>query len=684
MNATGPSTTQSPYLVPTNSDVSFTSILSAGDAVAGSTRTGGAPYRMVGVPDGLGAVDNGDGTVTVLMNHEIGPTAGVTRAHGSAGAFVSRLVVDKSTLRVTSASDLGQTVFTYNAATGAYVQGTTAFARLCSADLPEVSAFYDAASGLGTQTRIFMNGEETGAEGRAFAWIVNGPEAGRVYELPKLGKFSWENSVANPFTGTKTVTIGTDDATPGQLYLYVGDKQATGNEIEKAGLTNGKLYGIRVPAFALETNATAVAAAGTAFALQEMGPNGDASRLTGAQLQAESAAEGVTEFLRPEDGAWDPTNPNRFYFVTTNGATSPSRLWALEFTDAGRPELGGVVKQVLTGLEGQVMFDNMTVDADGKVYIQEDPGSNARLSKVWQYDPATRSLTQLAEHDPARFSGLTPPFTQDEESSGILDVSTLFGGPGRQAFLLDVQAHYPFGETEIVEGGQLDLMTIDRSIEGTSGADSLAGSQIADLIWGREGNDTITGGGGNDYLSGLQDNDSIAGGAGNDTLFGDAGDDRVDGGLGNDQVRGYLGNDTLFGSAGNDALYGEEGDDFLGAGSGNDYLTGGLGNDALFGEEGSDLLFGNAGNDFLTGGAGSDIFALGQGDGQDTIRDFAVTGAERDVIAFNGGGVTSFAGVQAASQQVGADTLIRYSATDSVLLQNVQASSLTAANFTFA
>ena len=32
---------------------------------------------MVGIPDGLGAFDNGDGTFTVLMNHELGNTQGV-------------------------------------------------------------------------------------------------------------------------------------------------------------------------------------------------------------------------------------------------------------------------------------------------------------------------------------------------------------------------------------------------------------------------------------------------------------------------------------------------------------------------------------------------------------------------------------------------------------------------------
>ena len=62
--ATGPSTAQTPYLVPTRSGVSFTSIISAGDGLPGST------WKLVGIPDGMGAFDNGDGTFTVLVNHE--------------------------------------------------------------------------------------------------------------------------------------------------------------------------------------------------------------------------------------------------------------------------------------------------------------------------------------------------------------------------------------------------------------------------------------------------------------------------------------------------------------------------------------------------------------------------------------------------------------------------------------
>ena len=53
--------------------VSTTSLLTTGNMIGG--------YRMVGTPDGLGAYDNGDGTFTVLMNHEMPSSAGVVRAH---------------------------------------------------------------------------------------------------------------------------------------------------------------------------------------------------------------------------------------------------------------------------------------------------------------------------------------------------------------------------------------------------------------------------------------------------------------------------------------------------------------------------------------------------------------------------------------------------------------------------
>src|ERR1700752_4194420 len=103
---TGPSTLQSPYVLPSLSVAGTASVLSVGDLIGG--------YRMTGIPDGLGAFDNGDGTFTLLMNHELTPTEGAVHDHGSTGAFVSRLVIDKATLEVVQASDLIQTVHQYD------------------------------------------------------------------------------------------------------------------------------------------------------------------------------------------------------------------------------------------------------------------------------------------------------------------------------------------------------------------------------------------------------------------------------------------------------------------------------------------------------------------------------------------------------------------------------------------
>jgi secreted PhoX family phosphatase len=442
VDITGCSSSQSPYVKPLGAGNTTTSILTVGDLIGG--------YDMVGIPDGMGAYDNNDGTFTLLMDHELGTTAGVVRDHGFIGSFVSKWVINKSNLCVVSGEDLIQSVLDWNGT--AFVPAVAPIGRLCSADLPAVSAFYNAGTGKGTQARIFMSGEEVGNEGRAYGHIATGASAGTSYQLPHLGRFSWENAVANPTPSDKTIVVGLDDTTPGQVYVYVGTKQSTGSEIEKAGLFGGKLYGIKVNGIAVET-AALFPATSTPFSLFDLGL---VQNTTGAALQTASVAAGVTEFLRPEDGQWDPTNPNVFYFVTTAAFTganaNASRLYKATFTDILNPELGGTIEAVLDGTEGQKMMDNLTVDQRGNVFIQEDVGNQAHIGKVWQYDIATDVLTQVAYHDSARFITGAPLFlTQDEESSGIIDMQDILG-KGR--YLLNVQAHYPIAG-ELVEGGQL-------------------------------------------------------------------------------------------------------------------------------------------------------------------------------------------------------------------------------------
>lgn len=464
--AQGPSSSQTPYVTPTAAGWNVTSLISVGDAADNG-------YRMVGIPDGLGAYDNGNDTFTVLMNHEIKPGSGIARAHGADGAFVSEWIINKSDFKVLAGADLATSHLIwdgsgYSAATGV----ANSFNRLCSADLPAVTAFYNASTGQGTQNRIFMNGEESGNEGRAYAFIANGANKGKAYELPKLGKFSWENSVANPYSGGKTVVIGLDDSTPGQVYVYQGTKTNSGLEIDRAGLTNGTLAGIKVNVVAAQ--------GGTSGNLEQGQINGGFTSVAvdtlvnGTTQQANSRAAGITEFARPEDGHW--ADDKTFYFVTTGAdpdaagsvGTQSARLYKLSFNVAdGVVDYGsGTVTMVtdaadLTGIDGDNArsFDNMVVADDGKIYIQEDPGNNAYIAKTWQYDPIANTWTQIFESDRARFLTPTAPFNQDEESSGIIEITSILGrNDGKRYFLGDMQAHYDI-PGERVQGGQLYVMS---------------------------------------------------------------------------------------------------------------------------------------------------------------------------------------------------------------------------------
>lgn len=492
----GPSSTQTPYLLPMvpNAGVvrSVTSIVTATDLVP-TTGAPTVPYEIVGVPDGLGAYDNGDGTVTVIAHHELASTAGVVRRHGAKGAFLSAAIVDQNTLAVVSAADaIGSVVdaagVVHNGASG----NATAFHRFCSGDLPAVSAFYNAATGLGTQARMFLGGEEGNATGFVQATVLTGSAQGLSYTLPAFNPATsgsginaigaYENLLANPFAQDLTVVAGNNDGGSGvinnRVMVYVGTKQATGTEVEKAGLKNGENRFVNVTGNPVEivnttTRATNITT-GTRFTL--------------------SATAG-TQFSRPEDGAWDPTDPRDYYFTTTDrsdtltntgqnqtiGATGTSqrgrsRLWRLRFDDIGNPMLGGEVALLIDGEKNGIkvnMLDNMCVAADGMVFLVEDPGNTTYIAKAWAYDVASDTLVPVLEFDEARWGDLavnggTPgaiaPHTNDKEISGVVDVTHLFPHAADEVVLLiDAQDHSTnaaVADAVSVEGGQLLLVRV--------------------------------------------------------------------------------------------------------------------------------------------------------------------------------------------------------------------------------
>jgi autotransporter-associated beta strand protein len=482
---TGPSSSQTPYLTPTAPGWSSTSILTVGDSIGG--------YLMVGIPDGLGAYSNGDGTMTVLANHELGNTVGTARSHGAIGAFVSKWVINTSTWQVISGGDLltsAANQLMWNGTTWAQPTTPYAIARLCSADLPKIEAFYDASSSFGYNGRIFLNGEETGAEGKGFAWIATGADAGKVYELPHHGKYSWENALARSNYGLtpgaanllQTVVVGTDDTTPGEVYAYIGTKTNVGNAIEKAGLANGQVYGIKVNSATGYTGAVTLENAtginGT-FLLAPIFTNATIAAKTGAEFQTASTAAGVTQFARPEDAHW--IDHDSLIFATTgatlNSVVVTSKIYQLDFnSDAtnGILTTGGNISVLvnsanLIGKDGQAArsFDNLTVGDDGMLYVQEDPGNVAYIAKHWIINPTLgtqalreASAVQIFESDRNRFvTGGTQFQTLDEEHSGIIDITSIVndGVAGSKWFLVATQNHAAAtgaSAATLVEGGQ--------------------------------------------------------------------------------------------------------------------------------------------------------------------------------------------------------------------------------------
>jgi hypothetical protein len=184
---------------------------------------------------------------------------------------------------------------------------------------------------------------------------------------------------------------------------------------------------------------------------------------------AKESREKGTTMARVEDGHWDPSNPNVFYFLTTESnkdpvATAPNPatptvtrdgggLWRLTFKDAQNPLLGANLEMLLNGGESIMMSkpDNITVTNNGVVVIQEDPGGNDHVARVVAYRISDGKLATLAKFDSQYFTATGSKYmTIDEESSGVIDVTSLLAKPGdtNTYLMLNAQIHVKGGVTK--------------------------------------------------------------------------------------------------------------------------------------------------------------------------------------------------------------------------------------------
>ncbi len=264
---------------------------------------------------------------------------------------------------------------------------------------------------------------------------------------------------------------------------------------------------------------------------------------------------------------------------------------------------GGKGNDVLEGGLGADMFD---VSQGSDIVVDFNASQGDRISFGARYatwaDIAAR--LDLVAHDGPLADDVRIRHG-DGTATLILNAATAFGPSGvRLAGSPGVVEATP-GTLRITAGYMdfdLDVFGKDsHHLLGTSGRDTVQGTDLADTLDGGAGNDSLTGGGGADLL---------IGGLGNDTLSGGAGADVFD-------LRG--GRDLALGGGGNDTFH---------VGAAGAVIDGGTGADRFVFE------LGGSGH-VVTGGAGADRYQLStaKGGAQLTITDFA---PDHDLIRIDG------------------------------------------------
>ena len=489
------------YVLSKNAAVDIKAIATVGDVVTGT--------MVRGIPDGMGAYDNGRGGITLLSVHEVNTSnAFVLKGKSETapwGTSITKFTVSKGAKAVTNVQNFIKTVNFYNYTTGKYQEtpaggapaGATpgsfdwGISRFCAAMYAAAGTFIH--NGVGYDGGLFFSGEESGDASRGFAF----DKEGTGYQLPRMGMLSFENIMPSLKPGANTVAIASEDNSDGQLYVYAGKKQATGTAIDKAGLTNGDLHVMNIPTIKNDNTFRTTVGKNKKMPVEFVKVDWNT---TPSAFATEGREKGST-FTRIEDGHWDSSNPNVFYFVTTESnkdpiATAPNpatpkvtrdggALWRLTFKDAQNPAAGAEIEMLLNGSESVYMSkpDNITVTEDGKyILIQEDPGSNALLARIIAYRVSDSKLAVVAEFDANKFTvGGSEFMTEDEESSGIIDATKLLAKSDdtNSYFFFNAQVHTRTGaiaarpdlakgkvakleaiNTATVEGGQFYIMTI--------------------------------------------------------------------------------------------------------------------------------------------------------------------------------------------------------------------------------
>jgi serralysin len=720
-------------------------ILTIGDKVG--------EYATPGILDGIGAYALNDTTVRVLVVSELRETVGykykLKNGLELPGARATFVDIDKRTLQITDAGLAYDTIINRE---GKEVKAATdldfgGISRFCSAALIEAHQF---GAGNGLTDRIFFSGEET-LGGTQFALDIN---TNTLHAVPWFGRAGWENvtEINTGTTDKVAFIIGDDNNAP--LTMYVGEKNARkdGSFLDRNGLAQGKLYAWVADDPTSATDAIETSAAdfkgtnnstkgkfveiayydpskrGTAVD----GPDTDTTIQNDLGYDAQGFATYAQQnklatdakaffFNRVEDVSTNPKDGTQVVAAITGVAGTANEFGTVikidvDFNNIATGDITGKVDILYDGNEtdkkelGLRNPDNLDWADDGKIYVNEDRafgGATASAvfggpgkieASLFSLDPAaadpSKTLTRIAQVDraaiPAGQTDTAPTDVGNWETSGILDVSNLFGNKPGEVFLFDVQAHSLRG------GSVISASNVDGNGDGTkTDAENLVeGGQLSFLIApnakiAQSGQLLVSGGtsGDNKLIAGETPGiDGIR-----NIIFAGAGKDEIDTAAAGARATGNRvdagsGSDLIF-IADADRSFGGAGDDEFEASEAKDYrASGGAGNDTFFlgtngralGGDGNDKFFaGSGGGNSLSGGAGVDQFWIANGEvptAANTVLDFQIG---TDVIGISGIGATA---ATLILTQVGADTSIGFGGQSLAVLKGIQAGSLTPSN----
>ncbi|MGF1475326.1 MAG: esterase-like activity of phytase family protein [Geminicoccaceae bacterium] len=499
------------------------------------------------------------------------------------------------------------------------------------------------------------------------------------------------------------------------LFLYVGEKQpgatladGTSDFLAENGLREGKLFvwvpgdsGIDSP---LEFNGSGTLGGSwvevdNSVDLSQTSEDGSTGfdefgYPTQSNLFSQAEDLGAFQFSRPEDVSTNPNDGSEFVMASTgvdtfdvdpatgNGADSFGTMYTMgiDFSDIDAPT--GTLNILYDGDADPTRAlrspDNLDWADDGLIYVQEDEAEEETLSGdevlfgegaanpneagIVKIDPSTGTPERIANIDrnvvldpsianPADAVDMDAGDAGEWETSGILDVSELFGEDPGELFLFDVQAHgiedqeeinpaSRINDDDLVEGGQLAFLSApsvdafpNAEIQSLEGEDSVVGTAGDDTLIGDEGDNTLEGGAGADIIDGGPGDDLIAPGTGPDIADGDEGNDTASffdipfdttadlttgeasyvSGSGAPIVDEISNFENLTGSANNDRLTGDDGDNVLDGGPGNDTIIPNNGDDTIIGGPGNDTAvfrFSPFGVDASLGEGTAEVFGV--------------------------------------------------------------------------